>query len=116
MRSTAFAAIVLLCSTLLVGCHSTKVIMQGDKRTPVSVDEVKVYSTMPDDAQAVAILMATAGGKTQGSVDKAILRLREKAASLGANGILVNSAGSTTTFINYWPSNETQVSANAFYR
>jgi len=105
----------VLCS-LLAGCHSTKVIMQGEKRTPIPVEQVKVYEAIPPDASAIGILMATAGGKSQGSIDKAVKRLKVKAASLGANGILVNTVGSSTVFIDYWPVDETQVSANAFYR
>lgn len=111
-----FTITISLLLSLVLGCHSTKVIMQGEKRTPIPVEQVKVYEAIPPDAHAVGILMATAGGKSQGSIDKAIKRIKEKAASLGANGVFVNTVGSSTVFINYWPVDETQLSANAFYR
>src|SRR5439155_6528494 len=81
--------------SLLVGCYTTKVIMQGEKRNPIPVAQVKVYEAIPPDARAIGLLMATAGGKSQGSMDKAVERLKVKAASLGANGIVFNTVGSS---------------------
>jgi hypothetical protein len=107
---------ILALSAVLVGCHSTKAIITGTQRAPISVTQVKVYDAIPFGSEPVGILMAKASGKSQGSIDAAMKRLKEKAASLGANGIVINDVGTSTVFINYWPVDETQVSAKAFYR
>jgi len=116
MKATGKIILFLLPLLLIVSCKSdTNAIVTGQKRNPIPVDQVKIFDGIPYGAQPIGFLMAKAGGKKQGSIDKAIQNLREKAASFGGNGIVITHVGTSTVFINNWPIDETQVSGKAFY-
>ena len=77
----------------LSACATDSVIVTGTARPPISPSEVKIYSQPPPVFEEVAILNAsksvafsTGGQKT---VDKVIAGLKEQAAKVGANGILL---------------------------
>jgi hypothetical protein len=77
----------------LSACATDSVIVTGTARPPISPAEVKIYSQPPPVFEEVAILNAsksvafsTGGQKT---VDKVIAGLKEQAAKVGANGILL---------------------------
>ncbi|MBB6600406.1 hypothetical protein [Luteimonas sp. MC1825] len=76
---------------LLAGCASSH-ILTGTPRAPIDPAQVRVYYGAPPVAfEEVAILETSSGALTYGEQNKtnAVLRkLREEAASLGANGIL----------------------------
>ena len=65
----------------------------GTVRPAISPSEVKIYLQPPPSFEEVAILNASAdsvfGTGGQGSADKVIQRLKEQAAKLGANGIIL---------------------------
>lgn len=77
----------------LAGCATDSVIVTGSPRPPISPAEVKIYSVPPPGFQEIAILNAsksvafTTGG--QKTVDKVIEGMKEQAAKVGANGILL---------------------------
>jgi hypothetical protein len=112
--------ILFLCPFLfIVSCESTKVIMTGQQHPAVSVEQVRIYDTPPSDAQPIGFLMAKASGKSQRSINAALQKLKVKAASLGANGMVINNVNTSTAWINInncpWPVDETDVSGRAFY-
>jgi hypothetical protein len=76
---------------LLAGCASSH-ILTGTPRAPIDPAQVRVYyGAPPVPFEEVAILETSSGALTYGEQNKtdAVLRkLREEAASLGANGIL----------------------------
>jgi hypothetical protein len=86
----------------LVACASSHVLV-GTARPPISPDQVKIYLHAPEKYEEIAIIDASSRGSPaftdQQKMNKTIARLRDEAAQLGANGILLEgtadqSAGS----------------------
>lgn len=70
--------------------------MVGDKRTPVAVDQVKFYTSPPAKYAEIAIISVDAGHdfkSDQVVADEAVERIKQEAASLGANGIILSTVG-----------------------
>ncbi len=86
LRFAAASAVLLL-----AGCASSH-ILTGTPRAPIDPAQVRVYYGAPQvPFEEIAILETSSGALTYGEQNKtdAVLRkLREEAASLGANGIL----------------------------
>jgi hypothetical protein len=100
MRVILFATVAAL-----VGCVSSHV-MIGQARPPIAPDQVKIYWHPPAKYDEIALLDTSSRGAfaitAQGKTDAVIARLKEEAAKLGANGILLQgvgdqSAGSVST-------------------
>jgi hypothetical protein len=85
----------------LAACAPSSHILVGTARPPISPSEVKVYRQPPPSFQEIAILNASAnsmfGTGGQGSIDKVIQRLKEQAAKLGANGIILEGMSDRQT-------------------
>lgn len=85
----------LLAGALLlsVACAPTTQILTGEARPPIAVSEVTLYSTPPPGFQEIAVLTATSktafGTGGQKSVDTVVERLKQQAAKLGANGLIL---------------------------
>ncbi|GAB2504901.1 hypothetical protein [Arenimonas alkanexedens] len=81
---------------LLGGCASTDKLMLGEARTPIDPSEVRVYRTPPPGAIDIAEIDASSaiGFGTKGQDAAVMDRLRQEAASLGANGLLMLGRGS----------------------
>ena len=92
---------------ILVGCTVVDggSIVTGIKRNPISVDAVRIYRVAPESYEEIAIVSAKAGHDFKSDsalMDSAIQRLKEEAAKVGANGVLLSNiderdAPSTTT-------------------
>lgn len=90
----------------LAGCVSSHVIV-GKVRPPISPDLVQIYLHPPAGKyEEIALLDSSSRNSfsftAQGKTNKVIVRLKEEAAKLGANGILINgvsdqAAGSVST-------------------
>jgi len=98
-------AILLLTVMTITGCVSSHV-MIGQARPPLSPDQVKIYWHPPEHYDEIALLdtssRASMSITAQGKTDVVIARLKEEAAKLGANGVLLQgvgdqSAGSVST-------------------
>jgi hypothetical protein len=87
MRTILVATIALR-----TGCVSSH-IMMGQARPPISPDQVKVYFHPPEKYDEIAMLDTSSKGafafSAQGKTDAVITRLKEEAAKLGANGVLI---------------------------
>lgn len=95
---TYFLAILLAGMALLTGCATSHVLI-GEPRPPISPDKVKVFLSPPAPPfEEIALVEASSRGawavSDQGKTNAAIQRLKEEAASLGANGILLRGTGS----------------------
>jgi len=79
----------------LAGCASSSKVMLGQTRPPVDPMTVQIYSTPPVGSVEIAQLEATSavGFGTQGQTDSALKRLKEEAAKLGANGVVLMGVG-----------------------
>jgi hypothetical protein len=77
----------------LSACAGTTHVVTGAPRPALSASEVKLYSRPPPAFQEIAQLDASAshflGPGGQKSVDKVIAQLKEEAAKLGANGLIL---------------------------
>ena len=78
---------------LLAGCATSSHVLIGTPRAPISPELVKVYLQPPAKFEQIATIDASSRGSltitSQQNMDKAIARLKQEAARLGANGILL---------------------------
>ena len=88
-----FIAISLLTLLALNGCATSSSVVTGETRPAIEVDDVKVYQTPPKAYSEIAILEANSKRSMEfsdeGKLEAAIARLKEQAAKLGANGVLL---------------------------
>jgi len=85
----------------LAACASDSIVLTGSARPPISPADVRIYLHPPATFEEIAILNAskssafTTGG--QKTVDKVIAGLKEQAAKLGANGIILEGFSDSQT-------------------
>lgn len=88
MRILIFSFFVLfLCS-----CISGAVVITGEERPPTDPTGVKIYFSRPDKAESIGLVRSSgiAGFAQQQDYDNALNELKEQAAKIGANGIVLN--------------------------
>jgi hypothetical protein len=92
MQFLRLCAATLAAASLISGC-ATRPIIVGQVRPPISPEAVHVYEMPPRHFEQIAILDSAAGTSwifpDRPSMELGISRLREQAAALGANGILL---------------------------
>src|SRR5882724_2550932 len=97
MRSAALALLAMG----LAACAPSSHVLVGTAHPPISPSEVKIYLQPPPTFEQIAILNASSnsmfGTGGQGSVDKVIQRLKEQAAKVGANGIILEGMSDRQT-------------------
>jgi uncharacterized protein YbjQ (UPF0145 family) len=95
VKSSLIAALML---ATLAGCAAQSHIIVGKVRPPISPDQVKIYLEPPKAFEKIAIIDASSQSSMaftqQQKMDKAIARLKEEAAKVGANGVLLQGSGS----------------------
>ena len=83
---------MIAAACLICGC-ATRPIIIGHVRPPISPEAVRVYRVAPRHFERIAIIDSPAGTSwifpDRPSMELGISRLREQAAALGANGILL---------------------------
>jgi hypothetical protein len=91
--------IIVLLTLSLVACASGSAILTGTKREPLESSQVKLYLDPPAKYEVIALVKASsdAGWTEQDSVDYAVQELKNQAAKLGANGVLLVASGESTT-------------------
>jgi hypothetical protein len=78
---------------VMVGCASSSEVLTGSPRVALLSDHVRVYTQAPQSFEEIAVLRASrqsvssAGGER--AIDKMIETMKSRAASLGANGLLL---------------------------
>jgi hypothetical protein len=95
LRVSAVAAAITL--AVIAGC-ATSHVMIGRARPPISPDQVQVYLHPPSGKYEEIALLDTSSRNSfsftaQGKTNAVMERLKSEAASLGANGILLNGLG-----------------------
>lgn len=99
MLSTFRQALVgVVFVALLAGCAASSHVLIGAARPPISPDQVKIYLHAPAKYEEVAIIDASnRGGEPafteQQRMNRVIDRLKNQAAKLGANGVLLEGVG-----------------------
>lgn len=93
--------IISLLALSLVACASGSAIVTGTKRTPLEPSQVKLYLETPPNFEVIGIVNSSsdAGWTEQGSQDYAVQELKNQAAKLGANGVLLETTGDRTSTV-----------------
>lgn len=96
MKST-FLLLVLL----IAGCATGSSIIVGEVRDAIVPSQVKLYLEIPEAYEVIGIVTASsdAGWTEQDSMDYAVEELKNQAAKLGANGVLIESTGSQNSTV-----------------
>jgi hypothetical protein len=85
----------------LAACAPSSHIVVGTVRPAIAPSEVNIYLQPPPSFEEIAVLNASAdsmfGSGGQSTVDKVIQRLKEEAAKLGANGIILEGMSEQQT-------------------
>lgn len=86
--------ILLILALGLAGCATSSHVMTGVARPAISPEQVKVYSAPPQGRyEQIAVIDANSSRAmaitSQQKTDAVVARLKEEAAKLGANGILL---------------------------
>jgi hypothetical protein len=86
-------AIVLGAAFLFAGCASSSYTIVGQVRAPIDPGDVEIYTAPPRHYEEIAFLDASSVGSfgraSVESENEAIYRMKEDAAKLGANGVLL---------------------------
>ena len=94
VRSPRIAS--LACLSLLAACASSTVIV-GKVRPAITAEQVKIYVHPPKRFEEIAVLESSSKSSlafsSQGKMDVVMRRLKEEAAKVGANGVLLQSTG-----------------------
>ncbi|PNS07650.1 hypothetical protein [Solilutibacter silvestris] len=85
---------VLILALALAGCATSSHVMTGVARPAISPDQVKIYTTPPPGKyEQIAVIDANSSRamaiSSQQKTDAVVARLKEEAAKLGANGIIL---------------------------
>ena len=93
MQVPTHARLAALSALLLAGCSTSSHVLVGSARPPISPDAVQVYMQPPAHYEPIASINASSSGSfaitSQQNMDKALSRMKNEAAKLGANGILL---------------------------
>ena len=99
MKSAIVRKLALLAAAgLLAACANTSHVITGKPRAAIDPAQVALYTTPPVKYEEIAVIdassqMSFAFGD-QKKMDSVIVRLKKEAASLGANGVLLQGTGS----------------------
>ena len=92
VAASLIATVVLSGCTLTRGSH----LVIGTTRAPTKAADVRIYTELPAKYEKIAMVSADSRNdfaSQQNLSDHAIERLKEEAAKVGANGILLNGFG-----------------------
>jgi hypothetical protein len=100
MPGRALLTLTLLLIAAVAGCATAtgSAIVTGERRPPVAPETVRLYASAPAEFETIAIVKASSdsGWTEQDDVDYAVEELKKQAAKVGANGVLVEAAGTET--------------------
>ena len=101
MKRTFSSSCVLSAVLLVCSCAPTHTIMVGRPRPATVPEAVRVYYAAPRHFERIAIINASSGPSwfftTRGQEEDAIENLREEAAKVGANGVLIEAVGTSSS-------------------
>ena len=99
MAFTTRLQLIAVTACLAAGCSTSSHVLIGTPRPPIPPDSVRVYLQPPPRYEQIATLNASSQGSlaltSQQNMDKAMQRMKNEAAKLGANGILLQGVADT---------------------
>jgi len=95
MKRWHHSVVICLCAALFTACASRPAVVPLTTRPALDPTQVNIYLTAPQDYEIVGIVETTSqsGWMEQSAVDNAINELKNQAAKIGANGVLLSTAG-----------------------
>ena len=99
MKTIFHLILTVLFLLFVFSCASGTALVTGTKRPATTPDAVVVYTEAPEKYEVIGIVTASsdAGWTAQGSLDYAIAELKKQAAKIGANGIILESVGTSNS-------------------
>jgi hypothetical protein len=101
MKTIILPSLLLSLSLFLTkACYPVSHVIVGETQTPIDYTDVKVYTDYPDNYEEIAIMEASSDLSYkdlsiefthQQKTNKALERLKKEAASLGANGVVIQN-------------------------
>lgn len=89
---------VLGVMVLINGCATSSHVISGTPRPPIDPALVRIYTSPPPASEEIAIItVESSGWTTQGEKDRAVTELKQEAASLGANGVVLIGMGTESS-------------------
>lgn len=91
-----FRDLMMVAALLALGaCATATVVPVGNARAPIDPSQVRIYAQAPAHYEVLGILSGNSNfeGTSQGGVSDVIKKLKEQAAKLGANGVLLGKMG-----------------------
>lgn len=93
--------IVLFLPLILTGCASASgtYLITGTQREAIGAESVVIYTEFPAQYETIGIVMASsdAGWTEQDSLNYAVAELKNQAAKIGANGVVIENMGETSS-------------------
>ncbi len=88
--------LIVLFIGLLNSCVSSSIILTGTTREEIDPDKVKLYINAPSQYEVIGIIEVSSdvGFSRQLAQDRAMDKLKYRAAIVGANGVLLSHTGS----------------------
>ena len=92
--------LLLLALFLTKACYPVSHVIVGEAQTPIHFNDVKVYIDYPDNYEKIAIIESSSDLAFkdfsidithQQKTNKALERIKREAASLGANGVVIQN-------------------------
>jgi hypothetical protein len=86
-------------AAVLAGCASGSALVTGQARPAIEdYTTITILTEMPDGAEQIAIVQASSnsGWTQQGKLDHAVEELRQQAAKIGANAVVVTGRDTST--------------------
>jgi hypothetical protein len=94
LRNLAVALSIVLFAG---GCASSSYTIVGQVRPQIDPGDVEIFTSPPRHYEEIALLDASSAGgfgrASEAGTDEAIYRMKEQAAKLGANGVLLTGIG-----------------------
>ncbi len=88
-----------LSAVYLSGCATGSTLVTGVKRVAINSEQVRVYHSSPDNYEVIGMVKSSSamGFGEQHNLDLALEEIKEQAAKVGANGIILQNTGEVTT-------------------
>ncbi|MDE5899416.1 MAG: DUF4156 domain-containing protein [Treponemataceae bacterium] len=84
---------------MLIGCASGTYLITGTQREAIGAESVVIYTEFPAQYETIGIVTASsdAGWTEQDSLNYAVAELKNQAAKIGANGVVIENMGETSS-------------------
>jgi hypothetical protein len=91
-------SMVAVLPCLVSACSSGSAISVGKTHPSTSVENVKIYLTPPKRYEVIGLLESSARGpgSSQTKTNRAVSRMKEEAAEIGANGVILEGIANET--------------------